>query len=220
MRVYPDGGAPVELAHRASGLFEAVLAGAPCRGYERRGRATTTYTVHGRDPYSFLPTLGELDLHLVGEGRHEALWERLGAHLREIDGAAGVAFAVWAPSARSVSVVGDWNGWDGRVHPMRSLGSSGIWELFVPGVGAGRPLQVRDPGRRRRACGSRPTRSPPRRRRRRARPRWCSSSHHEWRDAAWLARARRAPPARRAGVDLRGAPALVAARTRWRATAR
>jgi 1,4-alpha-glucan branching enzyme len=90
-----------------------------------------------RDPYSFLPTLGELDIHLVMEGRHEELYERLGAHVREIAGVVGTAFAVWAPNARSISVVGDFNSWDGRLHPMRSLGSSGIWELFVPGVGDG-----------------------------------------------------------------------------------
>ena len=137
VRAIPEGGEPVALEHRSSGLFDGVVPGAG---------AVTRYEVevdHGgtvtraRDPYSFLPTLGELDLHLVGEGSHQDLWERLGAHPREIDGAAGVAFTVWAPSARSVSVVGDWNGWDGRVHPMRTLGSSGIWELFVPAVAEG-----------------------------------------------------------------------------------
>src|SRR5437667_106939 len=79
----------------------------------------------------------ELDLHLAMEGRHENLYERLGAHVREIDGVVGTAFAVWAPNARSVAVVGDFSSWDGRLHPMRSLGSSGIWELFVPGVEEG-----------------------------------------------------------------------------------
>src|SRR5207244_2043804 len=71
-------------------------------------------------------------VHLAAEGRHEELQRALGAHPRELDGIAGTAFAVWAPSARSVSVVGDFNNWDGRVTPMRSLGASGIWELFVP----------------------------------------------------------------------------------------
>src|SRR4051812_35113313 len=94
-----------------------------------------TFTL--RDPYAFLPTLGELDIHLVMEGRHEELYERLGAHVREINGVSGTAFAVWAPNARSVAVVGDFNSWDGRLHPMRTLGSSGIWELFPPGVEAG-----------------------------------------------------------------------------------
>ena len=89
------------------------------------------------DPYAFPPTLGELDLHLLAEGRHEHLYDRLGAHRRELDGVAGTAFAVWAPNARSLSVVGDFNGWDGRLNPMRSLGGSGVWELFVPGVEPG-----------------------------------------------------------------------------------
>jgi len=94
-----------------------------------------TFTL--RDPYAFLPTLGELDLHLVLEGRHEQLYEKLGAHVRELDGVTGTAFAVWAPNARSVSVVGDFNSWDGRLHPLRSLGASGIWELFVPALTSG-----------------------------------------------------------------------------------
>jgi 1,4-alpha-glucan branching enzyme len=89
------------------------------------------------DPYGSWPTIGEMDLHLFGEGRHRRLWEMLGAHPRVHDGLAGVAFAVWAPNARAVRVVGDWNFWDGRLHPMRSLGSSGVWELFIPGVAAG-----------------------------------------------------------------------------------
>jgi len=90
-----------------------------------------------RDPYGFLPTLGDLDIHLVGEGRHELLYEKLGAHVREIDGVRGVSFAVWAPSAAGVSVVGDFNGWDGRLHPMRTLGAREIWELFVPDLEPG-----------------------------------------------------------------------------------
>jgi 1,4-alpha-glucan branching enzyme len=87
------------------------------------------------DPYRHLPTLGDMDLHLIGEGRHEELWHALGATVRpEHD---GTSFAVWAPSARGVRLVGDFNHWDGRAHPMRSLGSSGVWELFMPGVGSG-----------------------------------------------------------------------------------
>ena len=94
-------------------------------------------TIKIDDPYRFWPTLGDLDLHLIGEGRHERLWEVLGAHHRVHEGTAGTAFAVWAPSARAVRAVGDFNLWDGRVHPMRSLGSSGVWELFVPDVAPG-----------------------------------------------------------------------------------
>ena len=93
------------------------------------------------DPYRYLPTLGDVDLHLIAEGRHERLWDVLGAHVRHYDtptgGVTGTSFAVWAPNARGVRVAGDFNYWDGRPHPMRSLGSSGVWELFVPGVGAG-----------------------------------------------------------------------------------
>ena len=89
------------------------------------------------DPYRHLPTLGELDGYLFNEGTHRHLWRCLGAHEREIDGERGVAFAVWAPNARRVSVVGDFCGWDGRLLPMRSLGATGIYELFVPDVGPG-----------------------------------------------------------------------------------
>ncbi|MGI8752036.1 MAG: 1,4-alpha-glucan branching protein GlgB [Acidimicrobiales bacterium] len=89
------------------------------------------------DPYRSWPTLGDLDLHLFGEGRHRRLWEVLGAHQRTHDGMVGTSFAVWAPNARAVRVVGEWNFWDGRVHPMRSLGASGVWELFIPGVAPG-----------------------------------------------------------------------------------
>jgi 1,4-alpha-glucan branching enzyme len=88
-------------------------------------------------PYRFMPTLGDLDLYLAGEGTHHRLYERLGAHLRDIDGVKGISFAVWAPSARRVSVIGDFNRWDGRLFPMRQMGSSGIWELFVPELGPG-----------------------------------------------------------------------------------
>jgi 1,4-alpha-glucan branching enzyme len=93
------------------------------------------------DPYRWLPTLGELDLHLFGEGRHEKLWEVLGAHVRSYETPDGViegtSFAVWAPNAHGVRVCGDFDGWDGRANPMRSLGSSGVWELFIPNLPPG-----------------------------------------------------------------------------------
>ena len=89
--------------------------------------------VDADDPYRFLPTLGELDQYLIAEGRHEQLWTVLGARPR----GTGTAFAVWAPNARGVRVTGDFNFWDGRAHPMRSLGGAGVWELYVPDVGAG-----------------------------------------------------------------------------------
>jgi 1,4-alpha-glucan branching enzyme len=85
-----------------------------------------------RDPYSFPPTIGELDLHLFAEGRHEQIYNKLGAHVTKVGTAKGVAFAVWAPHASGVSVVGDFNNWDGRVHQMRLLYGSGVWELFIP----------------------------------------------------------------------------------------
>src|SRR5882762_1948716 len=89
------------------------------------------------DPYSFLPTLGEADLYLFGKGDERRIYDKLGSHLRTIDGVAGASFAVWAPNAQRISVVGDFNNWDGRFHQMRSLGASGVWEIFIPGVGEG-----------------------------------------------------------------------------------
>jgi len=89
------------------------------------------------DPYSFPPLLSDFDLYLMGEGTHYEKYEKLGAHVVEVNGVGGTGFAVWAPNARRVSVVGDFNQWDGRVHPMRMLGSSGVWEIFLPGVGEG-----------------------------------------------------------------------------------
>jgi 1,4-alpha-glucan branching enzyme len=88
-------------------------------------------------PYSFLPQLGELDLHLFGEGKHWHAYRFLGAHLHKIDEVSGVLFAVWAPNAERISVVGDFNRWDGHCHPMRVRGGSGVWELFIPGIGGG-----------------------------------------------------------------------------------
>jgi 1,4-alpha-glucan branching enzyme len=132
-----DGGERIDMAKvHDAGVFEATLAGEKVPDYTFDVRyADGSYPVE--DPYRFWPTLGELDLHLIGEGRDEALWEHLGSHHRHHEGVDGTSFAVWAPNARAVRVVGDWNRWDGRLHPMRSLGSSGVWELFVPGVKPG-----------------------------------------------------------------------------------
>ncbi|PYL38620.1 MAG: 1,4-alpha-glucan branching enzyme [Verrucomicrobia bacterium] len=90
-----------------------------------------------RDPYGYGPILGEVDLHLFAEGQHWQIYEKFGAHLRTMGDTAGVHFAVWAPNAQRVSVVGDFNGWDGRVNPMRKLIGSGVWELFLPSVKEG-----------------------------------------------------------------------------------
>src|SRR6476469_2586070 len=90
-----------------------------------------------RDPYQYGPIMGEVDLHLFAEGQHWKIYEKFGAHLRTVGDAAGVYFAVWAPNAERVSVVGDFNDWDGRVNPMRRLLSAGVWELFLPGIEQG-----------------------------------------------------------------------------------
>jgi 1,4-alpha-glucan branching enzyme len=139
--VKPVGGAPaprvMERLH-PDGLFEAVFPGQregfPYRLEVRDGQGQTTEL---DDAYRFPSTLGALDLVLLGEGTHYRAYEKLGAHLATIDGVAGVVFAVWAPEARRVSVVGDFNAWDGRRHPMRLHPGNGLWELFVPGVGEG-----------------------------------------------------------------------------------
>ncbi|MEI6109217.1 MAG: 1,4-alpha-glucan branching protein GlgB, partial [Actinomycetes bacterium] len=93
--------------------------------------------INSDDPYRFLPTIGELDLHLISAGHHEDLWKVMGAHCKNVQGVNGVAFTVWAPSAQGVRVVGDFNMWDGAGYPMRSMGNAGVWELFVPGIGTG-----------------------------------------------------------------------------------
>ncbi len=105
--------------------------------YRVRFHFTNGSTWEREDPYRFLPTLGDTDLHLFNEGTHRRLWQHLGAHPRRIDGVNGTSFAVWAPNARRVSVVGDFCEWDGRLFPMRQMGSSGVFELFIPGVGPG-----------------------------------------------------------------------------------
>lgn len=105
--------------------------------YTVRFTFTDGSTWERESPYRFTPSLGEQDLYFAGEGKHYELYEKMGAHLMEMDGVRGVAFAVWAPNAKRVSVIGDFNFWDGRLFPMRSMGSTGIWELFIPDLDAG-----------------------------------------------------------------------------------
>lgn len=93
------------------------------------------------DPYRFGPVLGDQDLHFFNEGSHNRLWDALGAHIITHEGAAGTHFAVWAPNANRVSVVGNFNGWDGKTHVLRRCGESGVWEIFVPGIGEGEPYK-------------------------------------------------------------------------------
>ncbi|GAA2684297.1 MULTISPECIES: 1,4-alpha-glucan branching protein GlgB [Actinosynnema] len=135
-----------ELDRVADGLFAGELPEHPGGDYrlevDYRG-----HVVEVDDPYRWLPTVGELDLHLIAEGRHERLWDVLGAHPRSYDTplgvVRGVSFAVWAPTARGVRVCGDFDGWDGRANPLRSLGSTGVWEVFVPNLPVGSRYKFR-----------------------------------------------------------------------------
>jgi 1,4-alpha-glucan branching enzyme len=141
---HQDAPRPMRRIHPA-GFFEAIC---PLPAGKSNGKGSSRYllriaeaggkkitTMH--DPYAFPPLLSDYDLHLLNEGRHWRLYDKLGAQLRTIDGVEGVNFAVWAPNATSVSLLGDFNGWDGRRHPMRKHIPSGFWELFVPGLGEG-----------------------------------------------------------------------------------
>jgi 1,4-alpha-glucan branching enzyme len=124
------------------------LAGLPGRvAYRLRGH-NGAVTWDFDDPFRFGPVLGEMDEYLLGEGTHKRLWQVLGAHQRVHEGVAGTHFAVWAPNAERVSVVGDFNVWDGRRHPMRRRGPTGVWETFIPGLGEGAAYkyEIRGPG--------------------------------------------------------------------------
>nr|WP_157127121.1 1,4-alpha-glucan branching protein GlgB [Cnuibacter physcomitrellae] len=133
-------GARVQLTHLAHGIWQGfTLTGRDDYRIEARYADGGVWTAD--DPYRFAPSLGEVDLHLFGEGRHEKLWKVVGTHVRALSGVreevAGTTFVVWAPHARAVRVIGDVNGWDGTLHAMRSLGSTGLWELFIPDLGEG-----------------------------------------------------------------------------------
>ena len=127
---------PMELLHPV-GLFEAVFPDTASFLYQLKidwGKAGQKVI---EDPYRLGPVLTEFDLYLFNEGNHHRLYNKLGAHLMQHEGLTGVHFAVWAPSAERVSVIGDFNQWDGRRYPMRPRGASGIWELFIPGLKVG-----------------------------------------------------------------------------------
>ncbi|MDH6575713.1 1,4-alpha-glucan branching protein GlgB [Kitasatospora sp. MAP5-34] len=178
---------PAELTHLQSGLFTGLLAGQEIPDYHLQVTYPGSGPIRQEDGYRTPPTLGELDLHLISEGRHEQLWQALGSHVRTVGGVQGTAFAVWAPNAAGVRLVGDFNHWDGTGHPMRSLGSSGVWELFVPGLGDGTQykyeihtrqgwvLQKADPL-------ARATQRPP------ETASVVHTSTYEWNDSDWLAR--------------------------------
>ncbi len=122
----------------SDGLFEAVThKTSQVYAYDLVVTETDGTAYQQRDPYSFLASLSETDLYLFNQGNERRVYDKLGSHLRTFDGVEGVSFAVWAPNAKGVSVVGEFNQWDGRRHPMRTLGLSGVWELFIPGISEG-----------------------------------------------------------------------------------
>nr|WSU76430.1 1,4-alpha-glucan branching enzyme [Streptomyces anulatus] len=178
-------GLRAELHDDGDGFFSGVLPVPEAPAY-RLEVAYDDNTVEVADPYRFWPAIGELDLHLIGEGRHEELWRALGAEPMEHQGIAGTRFTLWAPNARGVRITGDFNYWDGTGFPMRSLGSTGVWELFLPGVGEG-ALYKYDICR---PDGSHTVRADPMARRTEVPPATASivtASHHEWQDADWMA---------------------------------
>ncbi|SFP68091.1 1,4-alpha-glucan branching protein GlgB [Sphingomonas rubra] len=130
-----DGTALGTLELTEDGLFEGPVKGDPQPVRYRAGNGDATWEVS--DPYTFGPVLGPTDDYLMGEGTHLRLWDKMGAHLIEHQGATGMHFAVWAPDARRVSVVGNFNAWDGRRHVMRRRGGVGVWEIFIPDLGPG-----------------------------------------------------------------------------------
>ncbi|MEU9788882.1 1,4-alpha-glucan branching enzyme [Streptomyces phaeochromogenes] len=185
-----------ELNDDGEGFFSAVLPLREVPAYrllvEYEGTVQDT-----EDAYRFLPTIGEFDLHLFGEGRHEQLWKALGAEPMVHEGVSGTRFTVWAPNARGVRVAGSFNFWDATAFPMRSLGSSGVWELFVPGIGEGElyKFEITRPD------GSKTMRADPMARRTEIPPATSSivhASRHEWQDGEWMARRASDPPAHEA----------------------
>jgi 1,4-alpha-glucan branching enzyme len=139
-----NGSNEVELSHLAEGIWQGYISEKKLPDY----RIVAKYQgdpdeIEWRvdDPYRHSPTIGELDLHLISEGRHEELWRALGSHVVTVEGpgpaVTGTRFAVWAPNAQAVRVVGDFNNWNGIGYSMRVMGGSGVWELFIPGIGVG-----------------------------------------------------------------------------------
>jgi 1,4-alpha-glucan branching enzyme len=192
-----DERAPLQRLH--DGVFGGIVEGAPTDYRLEVRYGDETFVVD--DPYRWLPTLGDIDLHLISEGRHENLWRVLGAHVRNYDtpggAVTGTSFAVWAPNSRGVRIAGDFDYWSGRAFPMRSLGSSGIWELFVPGVGDGCRYKFQILGadgtwREKADPMAFATEVPP------ATASMVFTPGHEWGDADWLAS--------RAKTDWRAAP--------------
>jgi 1,4-alpha-glucan branching enzyme len=200
VRVLAEGAGSVE-ARRVHGLgiFEARLTKGPAVPRYRLEVRDPTTTVTYDDPYAFPPALGELDLHLAAEGKHLEIYRRLGAHVREVNGVRGTAFAVWAPQAQGARVAGDWNGWDGRVAAMRRMGN-GIWEIFIPGVAEGALYKYEI----KTLQGPIVLKSDPYGRSMELRPRTASrvtTRSYEFADAAWIA-ARASGEARRRPISI------------------
>jgi 1,4-alpha-glucan branching enzyme len=177
-------GARLSLAHIGYGVWQgySVLGVGPYT-VEARYDDGTVWTAE--DPYRFTPTLGELDLHLLREGRHETLWTALGSHYLEHEGVSGTAFSVWAPNATAVRVVGDFNQWNGVASAMRSMGASGVWEIFLPGVQPGSIYKFEIRG----ADGSWHLKADPMARFAEVPPSTGSVvcvSGYEWRDSEWM----------------------------------
>ncbi len=133
----PDVEYPMEKIH-PNGFFEVMIKDrSDIFFYQLKKETASGATVTFHDSYSFMPTLTDFDIYLFNVGDHHKIYEKLGAHYAEVNGIGGVQFAVWAPAARSVSVIGGFNNWDRRYHAMRVLGSSGVWEIFIPGLAEG-----------------------------------------------------------------------------------
>jgi 1,4-alpha-glucan branching enzyme len=174
------------LASEGDGLFSGLLPLDAIPDYTLLvAYADGEQEVH--DPYRFLPALGETDLHLIREGRHEQLWKALGAEPMTHQGVTGTRFTVWAPNAQGVRVAGEFTFWDGQAFPMRSLGASGVWELFLPGIGEGARYKFEITSRH----GDRFLKADPMARSTEVPPATASvvtSSHFEWGDQEWMAR--------------------------------
>ncbi|MFF0360366.1 1,4-alpha-glucan branching enzyme [Streptomyces fungicidicus] len=186
------GGERTPLVPEGDGLFSAVLPLDAIPAYTLAVAYGDDEAAQTHDPYRFLPALGEFDLHLIAEGRHEELWTALGAHPMTHQGVTGTRFTVWAPNAQGVRVAADFTHWDGTAFPMRSLGSSGVWELFLPGVGEGTCYKFEIHSR----YGHRFLKADPMARRTEAPPHTASvvtASHYEWGDAEWFARRAEVP---------------------------
>jgi 1,4-alpha-glucan branching enzyme len=183
------------------GLFGGVLTGADAVPDYHLEVSYGDASFPVDDPYRWLPTLGEVDLHLIGEGRHERLWEVLGSHYRTFETVngpvTGTSFAVWAPGARGLRLAGDFNYWNATLHPMRTLGSSGVWELFVPGVEPGSTYKLQVLG----ADGVWREKADPMARRTEKPPLTASvvwDSRHTWEDTGWMTKRAQSAPHREA----------------------